>query len=104
MRHIFIAALSFLVLFSSCREIFSKRIRGNGNIVTQSRSTGNFNSIHVSGNIDVYASQDSSTSVKVETDENLQEYIEVINDGNTLRIHPKDGYNPRSGRTIKVFV
>jgi hypothetical protein len=104
MRNIFIAGLSFLILFSSCREIFAKRIRGNGNIVSQTRSLGNFNSIDVSGNIDVYASQDSATSVKVETDENLQEYIEVINDGNVLRIHTKEGYNPRSSKAIKVYV
>ena len=93
-----------LVLFSSCREIFAKRIRGNGNIVTQSRELGNFNSVHVSGNIDVYASQDSSFSVKVETDENLQQYIEVINDGGVLRIHEKEGTNPKSRKPIKVYV
>ena len=104
MRNLFIAALSSLVLFSSCREIFAKRIRGNGNIVTQSRSAGEFNSISVSGNIDIYASQDSSASVKVETDENLQEYVEIINDGKVLHIHTKEGYNPRPSKTIKVYV
>jgi len=104
MRNIILAALSSLVLFSSCREIFAKRIRGNGNIVTQSRSTGEFNSIRVSGNIDIYASQDSTESVKVETDENLQEYVEIINDGKVLRIHTKEGYNPRPSKTIKVYV
>jgi hypothetical protein len=104
MRNIFIAGLSFLILLSSCRQIFAKRIRGNGNIVTQTRSLGDFNSIRVSGSIDVYASQDSVTSVKIETDENLQEYIEVINDGNVLRIHTKEGYNPRPSKTIKVYV
>lgn len=104
MRNIFIAGLSFLILFSSCRQIFAKRIRGNGNIVTQTRSLGDFNSIRVSGNINVYASQDSVTSVKIETDENLQEYVEVINDGSVLRIHTKEGYNPRPSKTIKVYV
>jgi len=104
MRNIFIAGLSFLVLFSSCRQIFAKRIKGNGNIVTQTRSSGDFNSIRVSGSIDVYASQDSATSVKIETDENLQEYIEIVNDGNVLRIHTREGYNPRPSKTIKVYV
>jgi hypothetical protein len=104
MKNIFFAAVASLVLFSSCREIFAKRVRGNGNIVTQNRDLGDFNSVHVSGNIDVYASQDSSFSVKVETDENLQQYIEVINDDGVLRIQEKEGYNPRSGKTIKVYV
>ncbi len=104
MRQIFIVAVSSLLLFSSCREIFAKRIRGNGNITAQTRSAGEFNSIDVSGNIDVYARQDSSSSVKVEADENLQQYIEAINEGNVLRIKTQEGYNLKSSREIKVYV
>jgi hypothetical protein len=104
MRSIFIIAVSSLLLFSSCREIFAKRIRGNGNITTQTRSAGQFNSIDVSGSIDVYVKQDSSSSIKVEADENLQQYIETIDDGNVLRIKTEEGYNLRSSRQIKVYV
>ena len=104
MRQIFIVAVSSLLLFSSCREIFAKRIRGNGNITTQTRSAGEFNSIDVSGNIDVYARQDSASSVKVEADENLQQYIETMNEGNVLRIKTQEGYHLRSSKAIKVYV
>jgi hypothetical protein len=104
MRQIFIIAVSSLLLFSSCREIFAKRIRGNGNITTQTRSAGEFNSIDVSGNINVYARQDSSSSIRVEADENLQQYIEIIDEGNVLRIKTQAGYNLRSSRPIKVYV
>jgi hypothetical protein len=104
MRQIFIIAVSSLLLFSSCREIFAKRIRGNGNITTQTRSAGEFNSIDVSGNINVYARQDSSSSIRVEADENLQQYIEAIDEGNVLRIKTQAGYNLRSSRPIKVYV
>ncbi len=104
MRSIFIIAVSLLLLFSSCREIFAKRIRGNGNITTQARSAGQFNSVDVSGSIDVYVKQDSSSSIKVEADENLQQYIETIDDGNVLRIKTEEGYNLRSSRQIKVYV
>jgi len=104
MKNIFITAISFLVLFSSCREIFAKRIRGNGRISTQTHSVNQFTSIEVSGNIDVYAKQDSATSVKVDADENLQEYVDIYNDGSVLRIRPKEGYNLRPSRQIKVYV
>ena len=104
MRQIFILAASSLLLFSSCREIFAKRVRGNGNVTTQTRSAGEFNSIDVSGNIDVYVKQDSTASIKVEADENLQQYIETIDDGNVLRIKTEEGYNLRSSRQIKVYV
>jgi hypothetical protein len=104
MRQTLLAAACSLVLFSSCREIFAKRIRGNGNITTQTRSTGSFNGIDVSGNIDVYVKQDSSSSIKVEADDNLQQYIQITNEGNVLRIRTEEGYNLRSSRQIKVYV
>jgi hypothetical protein len=104
MNRIFVIAVSALLLLSSCHEIFAKRVRGNGNITTQSRSAGSFNSVDVSGNIDVYARQDSASSVKVETDENLQEYVDIYSDGNVLRIQPKQGFNLKSSRPIKVYV
>ena len=104
MRQIFIMAASALLLFSSCRQIFAKRIRGNGNITTQTRSAGGFNSIDVSGSIDVYVRQDSSSSVKVETDDNLQQYVETFRDGDVLRIKTEEGYNLKPSRQIKVYV
>jgi len=104
MRSIFIVAVSSLLLCSSCREIFAKRIRGNGNITTQTRSASQFDDIDVSGSIDVYVKQDSTPSIKVEADENLQQYIETVNDGHVLRIRTQEGYNLNSSRQIKVYV
>lgn len=104
MRQTLLVAVCSMLLFSSCREIFAKRIRGNGNVTTQTRSSGQFNSVDVSGNIDVYVRQDSSSSIKVEADENLQQYIETLNDGSVLRIKTQEGYNLRSSRQIKVYV
>lgn len=103
MRQVFVMAAA-LLLFCSCRQIFAKRIRGNGNVTTQSRSVGQFNNIDVSGNIDVYARQDSSVSVRVEADDNLQQYVETFLDGDVLRIKTEEGYNLRPSRQIKVYV
>jgi len=104
MRQTFLVAAALMLLFSSCREIFAKRIRGNGNITTQTRSAGEFHSVDVSGNIDVYASQDSLPSISVETDENLQQLIETIESGGVLRIRERPGFHLRSTKPIKVHV
>jgi hypothetical protein len=104
MKRLFIVALSSLVLFSSCREIFAKRIRGNGNVIMQERSAASFTAIDVSGNIDVYPKSDSVVSIKVEVDENLQQYIEVISNGGELEIRTQRGFNLRPSRHIKVYV
>ena len=95
--------LSLLTL-SSCHYVFGKRIRGSGNITTQTRSAGQFNSVDVSGAIDVYVRQDSASSIKIEGDDNLLELVEVIDDGDILRIHPRNGYNLNPSKDIKVYL
>lgn len=104
MKRIFILAVFSVLFFSSCREVFGKRIRGNGTVKTENRSAGQFDGVHVSGSIDVFVRQDSAASIRVEADENLQEYIIIENDGGMLEIHQKSGINLKPSRAIKVFV
>ena len=92
MRFFSIAIVASFLL-SSCHFFGGKRVSGNGKIVTQERSVNGFQNIDVSGSATVRLRQDSMPSVKVETDENLIEYLDVHVDGNTLVIKPKKGYN-----------
>lgn len=104
MKKILVLSVVSLVVLSSCWNVFGKRIRGNGAIITQTRDITGYNSIDVSGDFDVYVKQDSVSSVKIETDENLMGYIIVRTEGNTLKIYPRDNYNLRPTGTIKVYV
>jgi hypothetical protein len=104
MKRFIIFSLLFSTIFISCSYIGGKRIRGNGNIKTETRTTGQFSSVDVGGNIDVYVKQDSVASVKIETDENLLEYMQITVDGGTLKIREEKGYNLRPSKSIKVFV
>ncbi len=82
-----------------------KGINGSGNIVTQSRTTENFNSVDVSGAINVYVKQDSAQqTIKVETDDNLQEYIDIHEDNGVLYISQRDNYSLDPSKKIKVYV
>ncbi|HMR92972.1 MAG TPA: head GIN domain-containing protein [Chitinophagaceae bacterium] len=100
--------LSFLllsaVLSASCRYVGGNRIKGDGNIVTESREASGFSSIDVGGAIRIVLTQDSQYAVKVETDSNLQPYIEVYVKGNTLYVHPEDHTNPDATKDIIVYV
>jgi Putative auto-transporter adhesin, head GIN domain len=98
----FLPFLLVAVLAASCHNVFGDKIKGNGNIKTESRTAGIFSSVEVSGSLDVYVSQDSACSVKVEADENLMEYIIIKTEGDVLVVEPRDGYN-LSGR-IKIYV
>jgi len=104
MKRSIVFSLFAIVIFSSCRYVFAKRIHGNGLIKAETRSAGHFNRIHVSGSIDVYVKQDSVYGIKVETDENLQEYIQAEDKGDELYIHTEDGFNIDATGRIKVYV
>ena len=104
MKQLFVLSALTVLSFSSCHDMFGKRIHGNGNIKTETRSVSHFNGIDVSGSIDVYVKTDSISSIKIEADENLLEYIQVISDGDMLRIHTENGFNLDPSGKIKVFV
>lgn len=93
-----------LLLLSSCFNIGGRRVRGNGNLGTQTRNTGAFEGIRVLGGMDVVLRSGSDYAVKVEADENLLNYILTDKDGDALVIKTRNGYNlnPRAG--MKVYI
>lgn len=103
MKKIISCALIIAVIATSC-NMFEKRVSGSGNIKTETRNAGQFNAVDVGGSIDVYVKTDSIHSIRVEADDNLLEFIETHNDGGTIHIHERDGFNLRSKKDIKVYV
>lgn len=101
-RSLCLVSLS-IVMLTSCGFFGGEKVNGNGNVTTQTRTAGDFNSIEVSGAIDVYLRQESSPSIKVETDENIQGLIITELRGNVLRIYQEDGFNIDAS-TLKVYV
>lgn len=63
--------------FTACVDgQMRKTVRGNKHVTTLERKTGTFTGIKVSTGIDVFLKQgEENGTLKVETDENLQEYI-----------------------------
>ena len=104
MKKIGFLSLIILVFASSCREIAGRRVRGSGNIITENRNETGFSGIDVSGAIDVYIKQDSTTSVKVEADDNIMEYIQVHTHGSTLEISTENNIRLKPSHKIKVYV
>lgn len=103
MKKLLCLALAASLILTSC-DITGDRIKGNGNIKTESRQLGQFNSIDASGMADIYVKQDSVFSVRVETDENLLPYILIENKNGMLYIHQKSHTNLKPTKSIKVYV
>jgi len=103
MRFILIVLIAAASL-TSCRYLGGERVSGNGHIITQQKNTGSFDGVSASGQVIVHVRQDSSHSVKIETDENLQELIEVYTRGNTLVIRTREGFNIDPSKDIIAYV
>ena len=93
------------VLFmASCDFVGGKRVEGDGNWKSEERSVGSYKDIHVSGAAGVHLVQGESKPVRIEIDQNLQQYIEVLVEGSTLNIRTKDGYNIDPTKEMAVYV
>jgi hypothetical protein len=95
--------LAIPALFVSC-GFGGKRVRGNGNIRTESRNVSSFNRVNVHGNIKVYVSQGSEQPVRIEGDENLLPYVEIVERGNEITVRSKEGYNLNPSEDMKIYL
>jgi hypothetical protein len=81
-------------------------IEGNGKMVTRDVKVGSFDALKASGVYELKLSQGNNESVKIEADENLQDYFSVRNEGSRLVIDMKkmENKNFKSKSKMKVFV
>jgi hypothetical protein len=61
-------------------------VTGNGNIISIEKQVSSFLRLHLSGRGLIELHQSNEEKVVVETDENLQEYFDVVNSGRTLYV------------------
>lgn len=99
-----IPLLIFSVLFSSCMFYGDKRIKGNGHLITETRSFGSFENIEASGNVDVIITQGAPSAFSIEGDENILPYITFHQIGNSLQIGTKNGYSIKSSHPVKLYI
>jgi hypothetical protein len=101
---VYLTLFAVAALFASCYNPFAKTVRGNGTIKTDERTVQSFDKIKCSGSYDVELTQGNSSTVKIETDENLLPYIETKVNGDELVIRTEDDVNIRSSDKIKIYI
>ena len=92
------------LILSSCGYIGDKEVRGNGKMTSTERSYSSFDKIEVHGGIDVYIAQGDFKPVRIVTDENLLEFVEIRQVGNTLIIESKSGYDLEPTDDVQVHI
>jgi hypothetical protein len=96
---LFIAVLAF----SSCR-FWGKRIHGNGVIKSVEKPVNAFKDVEADGDIKLIVIQGELQPVKLEGDENILSYIEVIQNGDKITIQTKPGVNLSPSVDLNVYV
>ncbi|HUC82102.1 MAG TPA: head GIN domain-containing protein [Flavisolibacter sp.] len=99
------AALCLSVSVNAQKEK-QETIEGNGNLVTKEIPVSSFETLKASGIYELKLVQGGAESVKVEADENLHQYFNVRNEGNTLVIDMKGtkNKNMKLKNKMKVYV
>jgi hypothetical protein len=97
--------LSFIVFLglASCRFL-GKRIHGNGVIKTIEKPVSPFKEVEANGDIKLLVVQGDLKPVKLEGDENILSYIEVIQEGDLVKIQTKPGVNLIPSGDLNVTV
>ena len=88
----------------SCDLISFETVHGNGTAGTQTRGVGDASKIESRGFFDVVIVKGSSSSVKIDADQNLLQYIVTENENGKLVIRSKDGIEIKSDNKILVTV
>lgn len=98
-----LTVIGLALLLSACNFNINTGENGNGNVVTQERNvTEDFTEVRGSAGLDVYLTQGDENKIVVETDENLQQYIEAdIEEG---KLHITTSENIGRSKAKKVYV
>jgi hypothetical protein len=82
----------------------SKKVRGNGNITTETRSTSDYEGVSFGGSFDVVLVKGKEGRITLKGEENLLKYIETEVKRGVLKIKIKKGVNLRMTRKMVVTV
>ncbi len=94
---------AILLILLSATSCFYKGVKGNGNVLTETRKVSNdFIRVKASGGLDVYITSNEDLSLVVEADENLHDLIKTEVNNGTLYISSKK--NIWSARSKKVHL
>lgn len=83
-----------------------KKIKGNGNVTTETRNTGDYDGIKCAGSMDYILVAGTEGKIKLEGESNLLEHIVTEIKGGNLIVKVEKGVNlsPSWNKTIKITI
>ena len=102
-KFIIVAIISFFMVSCNNIDIDISRVKGNGKVVTEKRLQGDsFNRIKAGEGLEVFLTQSTENTVKVQADENLQDIIITEIKDDVLHIHTKKNIGKAEAKKVIV--
>jgi hypothetical protein len=102
MKKIAFTLFAAFVLLNACED--GPRVKGDGNMTSQTKTPGDFTGVESHGSFDVYLTQGSSAGVKIEGEQNIVSYIDLRIENGILNIDTKDNVWLDPTHTVKIYV
>ncbi len=101
-----ITFLAILTVTIAAAQWKQERIKGNGNVISKTTTTNDYEAIAVSGAYAVTLTEGHEGKITVRAEENLMPYIQIEIQGRELQIRTEKGYhlNPSKGKKIEITV
>lgn len=96
--------LALFIMAESCIFIDRETVKGNGNISVEERKGLKAHRIRLAGFMDVELTQGPGTEVKVEADENLQQYIITEMEDDVLVIKMRSNIRFINSERLKIYI
>lgn len=99
-----LVVLLCLAVFTAVNAQRGKKIKGNGNVVTIERQTGDYDGIAIGGFYEVELVDGAEGKITMTGEDNILEYIETEINGGTLTIKSRNNTQLRPSLGKKVFI
>ena len=96
--------LATITLTTNAQNWFNSKVKGNGNIITEKRTTSNYNGIRSSGSFHVLLVNGKEGEITLKGEENILPLIETIIENNTLKIRFQKNTNVRTTKKVIITV
>lgn len=79
-------------------------VSGSGRVATENRSIRPFAQLEVAGSMDVYITQGRGGTAQLEAEDNILQFIELIEEGDKLRVRFRNNVSIRTNKDVKVYL
>jgi hypothetical protein len=96
--------LLLTVQLCSAQWFGNKKVSGNGDVITKTFKTDDYDFVAVNNSLDVELVEGKEGTITVTAESNIMEHLEIETDGDRLTVGVKKGINISTRKGIKVLV